>query len=258
MKSFIALEWRASYNHRMKKLSLIIPVYNEQATLSQLLNKVETVDFGLEKEIVIVNDASTDGTAQILADLKKEKHYKILENKKNVGKSQTVKKGILASSGDLVVIQDADLEYDPTELVEFVKLFKTTNVDVVYGNRFGRNNKVIYLQNWLGNSFLSLVSAFFTGLRAKMWTRDMEVCYKMAKGDIFRELAKSIESKSNFGFEPEITAKFSKFRHADGSRIAWQQLPITYFPRSIEEGKHMKAFKDGFKALAEILKFNLF
>lgn len=243
----------------MRKLSLVIPVYNEEATLPKILNKIEAVDFGIDKEIVIVNDSSTDSTPKLLSDLQSESHYKILHNEQNLGKSQTVKKGILASEGDLVVIQDADLEYDPAELVSFVKSFQEDpSLDVIYGNRFGKHNKVIYWQNWLGNSFLSLVSSFFTGLRSGLWARDMEVCYKMAKGDIFRELAESIESKSNFGFEPEVTAKFSKYKKPDGASLNWKQITISYYPRSIEEGKHMKAFQDGYKALKEIFKFNLF
>lgn len=239
-------------------LSFVIPVYNEEKTLSQILNKVEAVDLGIEKEIILVNDCSTDRTPEILAELEEAGGYQIFHNEENLGKSQTVRNGIMQSTGDLVVIQDADLEYDPQDLKQFVAEFEEGDWDVIYGNRFGLNNKVVYWQNWIGNRGLSLISSLFTGLRAGMWTQDMEVCYKMAKGEIFREVGQTIESTTNFGLEPEMTAKFSKYKKENGEHINWLQLPIHYFPRTKAEGKHMNAFKDGFKALQEIIRFNLF
>lgn len=239
---------------RYKKLSIIIPIYNEEKTLEQILNKIDALSLNIDKEIILVNDASTDNTLQILQKYA-EKNI-VLHNEKNLGKSQTVKKGILHSSGDLVVIQDADLEYNPQNWQQFLPYFQEQQYDVVYGNRFGKNNKVIYWQNWFGNRFLSIVSSFFTYLRSRMITTDMEVCYKMARGDVFREIAQTIESKSNFGFEPEVTAKFSKYR-LQGNKLKFRQIAIDYAPRSVAEGKHMKAFSDGFKALWEIIKFNL-
>jgi glycosyltransferase involved in cell wall biosynthesis len=240
-----------------KKLSFIIPVYNEEKTLVTLLDKVEQANLGIEKEVVLVDDGSTDGTLQILERYINKPGYKVLYNEHNMGKSQTVKVGILASTGDLVVIQDADLEYDPAELDKFVQIFSKDEADVVYGNRFAKQNKVIYWQNWVGNTFLSYVSGLFTGLRSGMWTRDMEVCYKMARGDVFRSIGQTIVSRSTFGLEPELSAKFSKFRLA-GRKLRFRQLPISYYPRTIAEGKHMHAFKDGFKALWEIFRFNFF
>lgn len=242
---------------KYKKLSLVVPAYNEERSLEAILDKVEQVDFGgIEKEIVIVNDASVDKTPEILEKYENKPGYKVLHNEENLGKSQTVRKGILASTGELVVIQDADLEYDPKNLASFVEAFQNTDVQLIYGNRFGKKNKIIYLQNWLGNTFLSFFSSLFTGLRGGMWTRDMEVCYKMAIGNVFRTIAKSIESKSNFGFEPEVTAKFSKYKIND-KYLNFKQISIDYYPRSIEEGKKMNAIKDGIKAVKEILRFNL-
>jgi glycosyltransferase involved in cell wall biosynthesis len=239
-----------------QKLSLVIPVYNEERTLEQLIAKVVTAPLGIEKEIILLDDGSKDSSREILKKYQDKPGFKIMFNEKNMGKSQTVRKGIMASTGDLVVIQDADLEYVPNELEEFVKAFNNSDLDVIYGNRFGKDNKVIYWQNWFGNRGLSLISAMFTGLRAGMWTSDMEVCYKMAKGEIFRSIAPTIVSTSVFGLEPEVTAKFSKYK-VNGKHINFKQIPISYLPRSIAEGKHMSAVKDGMKALWEILKFNL-
>lgn len=238
---------------KYSKLSIVVPVYNEENTLSNMVHKLMQVPFKIDTEVVMVNDASKDKSAVIMEELKKEfKSIKLLSNKKNVGKSQTVKKGILETTGDLVVIQDADLEYDPKELLDFVKIFEKENVDVVYGNRFGYSNEVVYFENWVGNTFLSGISSIFTGLRAGMWTRDMEVCYKMAKGALYRELVRDLKATSNFGFEPEITSKFSKVKG-----IKFKQIPVRYYPRTVSEGKKLHAWKDGVKALKEILRFNL-
>lgn len=240
-----------------KKLSFIIPIYNEEKTLEQLLAKVESVDLGnIQKEIVLVNDGSKDASAQILEKFASNPVYKVIHNPKNMGKSQTVRNGLLESTGDLVVIQDADLEYEPENLKEFVELFQQDKADVIYGNRFGKKNKIIYVQNWLGNTVLSLLSSLFTGFRSGMWTRDMEVCYKMAKAEVFRDIAKTIVSTSTFGLEPELTAKFSKYK-INNKHLRFKQVAIDYYPRSIEEGKKMHAIKDGLKAVREILKFNL-
>lgn len=225
--------------------------------MSEVLDKVLGQDYGLELELVVVNDCSTDKSGEIIKKYsQKYKQLKLLTNEKNSGKSQSVKKGILATTGDLVVINDADLEYDPKDLVGFVKLFQTSDVDIVYGNRFGKSNKVIYPKYWVGNTALSLFSALFTGLRAGMWPRDMHCCYKMAKGDIYRELAAKVTSMSSFGFDTEITIRFSKHR-VKGSHLRFAQLPVYYSPRSFAEGKKLRADTDGIKALWEIIEFNL-
>ncbi|BCX13521.1 MAG: glycosyl transferase [Candidatus Dojkabacteria bacterium] len=213
---------------------------------------------GWSKEIIIVNDGSKDKTFDIMKDLaKKFPEVKIFENERNMGKTQTVKNGLLKTKGDVVVIQDADFEYYPEEIPTLLEKMIKESLDVVYGNRFGKKNKVIYWKNYYGNRFLSAFSNLFTYPRIKTWIPDMEVCYKMVNGDIFRELAKTIESKSTFGLEPEVTAKLSKYKK-DGKHLKFGIIAISYKPRTIEEGKKMHAFKDGSKALFEILKFNLF
>lgn len=244
----------------MKNLSIVIPIYNEEKTLEILVKKVLSIEFpnNIKKEIILVNDGSKDSSWKIIEGLAKE-HNEItkLNNEKNSGKTQTVRNGILASTGDYVIIQDADLEYEPNEIVDLVNLAVDKNLDVVYGNRFGKKNKVIYMQNYIGNKLLSFISNLFTYFRIKVYIPDMEVCYKLIRGDIAREIGKTIESISNFGFEPEVTAKLTRFK-LEGRHLKFGIVPISYYPRSIQEGKKMKAVEDGLKALWEIVKFNLF
>jgi glycosyltransferase involved in cell wall biosynthesis len=243
-----------------KTISIVIPVFNEEFTLKKLVEKVAKIEFnyGFVKEIIIVNDGSKDSSWQIMQDLQ-EKYpqlLKIFNNSSNLGKSQTVKIGLLKTSGEIVVIQDADFEYNPVELKEMHTLMIKENLDVVYGNRFGKKNKVIYWKNYIGNRALSVLSNFFTYRRIKIWIPDMEVCYKMIKGDLARNIAKKLVSTSTFGLEPEITAKLSLFKN-NGKHLKFGIVPISYSPRTISEGKKMHAFSDGFKALKEIIKFNL-
>lgn len=244
----------------MKNLSIVIPIYNEEKTLEILVKKVLSIEFpnNIKKEIILVNDGSKDSSWKIIEGLAKE-HNEItkLNNEKNSGKTQTVRNGILASTGDYVIIQDADLEYEPNEIVDLVNLAVDKNLDVVYGNRFGKKNRVIYMQNYIGNKLLSFISNLFTYFRIKVYIPDMEVCYKLIRGDIAREIGKTIESISNFGFEPEVTAKLTRFK-LEGRHLKFGIVPISYYPRSIQEGKKMKAVEDGLKALWEIVKFNLF
>ncbi|MEP7104006.1 MAG: glycosyltransferase family 2 protein [Candidatus Dojkabacteria bacterium] len=243
----------------MSKLSIVIPVWNEERTLEELVRKVYSVDLprNFEKEFVIVNDGSKDKSWQIMLKLATElKNVKAIQNEKNMGKSQTVRNGILKTTGEFVIIQDADLEYDPNEIQNLLKLALDKNLDVVYGNRFGKDNKVIYWLNYIGNRFLSVFSNVFTLPRVKVWIPDMEVCYKLVKGDVFREIAKDITAKSTFGLEPEVTAKLSKYKE-NGKHLKFGIVPISYFPRSMAEGKKMHAVKDGLKAMVEIIKYNL-
>src|SRR5690606_2854949 len=241
------------------RISIIIPVYNEEKTLEELVKKVLSFKLPQEfqKEIVIVNDGSKDKSWEIMQKLEKENpEIKAISNEKNIGKTQTVRNGILETTGDFVVIQDADLEYIPSEISDLLDLALEKDLDVVYGNRFGKKNDVIYWQNYFGNKLLSFISNIFTYPRIKTWIPDMEVCYKLIKGNIVREIAQTIESKSNFGFEPEITAKLSKYKR-DGKHLAFGIVPISYYPRTIADGKKMKAVKDGIRALGEIVKFNI-
>lgn len=242
------------------KLSILIPAYNEEKTLKALVEKVLSVEFpeNINLELIIINDGSKDTTSQIAHGL--EEQYKGMlfayDNEKNVGKSQTVRNALLKSNGDLVVIQDADFEYEPNEIVDLLNLMIDKDLDVVYGNRFGKKNKVIYWQNYIGNIGLSFISNIFTFPRIWKYIPDMEVCYKLIKGDVARDIAQNIVSTTNFGVEPEITAKLSKYK-LNSKRLKFGVVAISYFPRSIAEGKKMKALEDGFKALKEILRFNL-
>ena len=243
----------------IKKISLVMPMYNEENTIAAILQMILALDWGAELELIIVDDCSKDKSAEILKTFENNPQVKILKNPKNLGKSQTVKRGILASTGDLVAIQDCDLEYEPQDLLNIVKLFQTEDLDVVYGNRFGKNNKIIYYSNWVGNRGLSTISSVLTYIRAGMWTNDMETCYKVIKGDIFREIATTITSTTNFGFEPEVTAKLAKYivKAEKPRHVKFKEVPINYHPRTIAEGKKMKGLSDGFKALLEIFRFNL-
>lgn len=234
------------------KLSLVSPVYNEQNFIREIIEKVVIALEDIDYEWILVDDGATDNSLQLMKEMvsKYGSRLRIL-TKKHSGKSQTVKMGILASKGEYVVIQDADMEYEPADLPQMLKKMQNEGLDVIYGNRFGKKNEVVYFQNWIGNTTLSMFSALITGLRANMWPRDMEVGYKMAKGDLFRKLAETITATTNFGFEPEITAKFSK---VPGVKFA--QVPIHYYPRTVAEGKKMNAFKHGWEALKEIIRYN--
>lgn len=241
-----------------KKLSFIIPAYNEGKTLAELVEKVILLKLtqNIKKEILIVNDGSKDNTWDIIKNLeKKYPEIKGINNDKNMGKSQTVRNGILHSTGDYIVIQDADLEYEPQDINIMINKCLENGCDVVYGNRFGKKNKVIYLQNYIGNKSLSFISNLFTYPRIKTWLPDMEVCYKLIRGDVARELGKGLVAKSNFGFEPEITTKLSKYK-INEKHLKYAVIPIHYYPRSVAEGKKMKAVRDGLKALIEIIKYN--
>jgi len=241
---------------KYKKLSFVIPAYNEEKTIEQIIEKIIDLKILQEKEVVIVNDFSADKTSQILKKYSKKKNFIIINNEKNLGKSQSVKKGLIKTSGDLIVIQDADLEYEPENLIDFVELFEEKDLDLVYGNRFNGKNKVMYWKNWFGNKSLSFLSSLFTYPRSGIWTNDMEVCYKMSKGEIFRDIANSLVSKTHFGLEPELTARFSKYR-SENKKLKFAELKIDYNPRSFEEGKKINALKDGIKAILEILRFNI-
>lgn len=252
------------YSSRDKQiLSIIIPVYNEERTIQKILELVASVNLpkDMEKEIIIVNDHSTDYSQEIidtfvLSDNSKMNRYIILENQRNRGKSRSVKRGVLASSGDFVVTQDADLEYDPKDLAIFLEIFLNNNfIDVIYGNRFNKQNKFPNTVHSFGNRFLTSVSNMFT--RPKGFApHDMETCYKMVRGDIMRSLFKTLESKSNFGLEPELTAKLARYRKPNGKRLKFKEVNIYYKPRTISQGKKMRWFKNGIEALLEILYFN--
>ena len=250
------------YAKNIQKLSIVIPVYNEQETILKLLTKVSKIELpnNISKEIIIVNDKSTDNTERLVESFiqnsKDNNEYKFLHNLENLGKSQTVKHGVLHSTGDLVVTQDADLEYRPTDLAKFVNIFLAEPyTDLIYGNRFNKQNSFINKTHLLGNKFVTTISNLFTfvkGFRVK----DMETCYKMGRGDIVRNVFSTLESTTNFGLEPESTAMFASYRKANKKKLNVKEVDIYYKPRTEEQGKKMRWFKHGFEALLEIIHFN--
>lgn len=234
---------------KVKKLSIIIPCYNEKPTLHLILAEVDAVNLGTtKKEVILIDDGSKDGTRELLKmNYEKKPGYKVLYQNPNQGKGAALKRGILESTGDVVVIQDADLEYDPQEYKRLLYPIERGHADVVYGSRFigGEPHRIIYYRNQVANKFLTMLSNIFTGLNLT----DMETCYKMFKGDLARHLAKDLKAK-RFGFEPEITARVAK----SGARV--YEIGISYYGRSKEEGKKI-GLKDGLKAIWEIIYFNV-
>lgn len=234
---------------KIKKLSIVIPCYNEKATIRKILDEIDKVDLGTtKKEVIIVDDGSKDGTRAILEQLaKNKKNIKVILQKINSGKGAALKLGILESTGDVVVVQDADLEYDPQEYKRLLYPIERGHADVVYGSRFigGEPHRIIYFRNQLANKFLTFLSNLFTGLNLT----DMETCYKMMRGSLAREIAKDLKSK-RFGFEPEVTARIAK------SKARVYEIGISYYGRSKEEGKKI-GFQDGLKAIWEIIYFNV-
>ena len=226
------------------KISVIIPCYNENSTIKKIIDKINNQKT-FNKEIIVIDDCSSDGTIEILSNLK-DQISSLTLNEKNYGKGYCIKKGIEVASGDIILIQDADLEYDPNDYEKLLKPIMNNNADVVYGSRFiGSDQKrVLFFWHSLGNKFLTLLSNMFTNLNLT----DMECCYKAFK----TEVIKNINLKENrFGFEPEITAKISK------KDIRIYEVGIKYFGRKYSEGKKI-TWKDGFSAIRCIIYYNLF
>lgn len=224
------------------KLSVIIPVYNERTTIALLLQRVREV--GLEKEVIVVDDGSTDGTGDILEALR-DQIDTLLYHNRNRGKGAAIRTGLEKATGHVVVIQDADLEYDPQEYYRLIQPIADGRADVVYGSRFigGDEHRVLFFWHFVGNRFLTLLSNMFTNLNLS----DMEVGYKMFKTDVLKRI--KIE-QHRFGFEPEITAKVAKMR----CRI--YEIGISYSGRDYTEGKKIR-WKDGVWAIWCILKYGL-
>ena len=226
-------------------LSIIIPCYNEKDTISTIVDAVLAAPTPA-KEVIIVDDCSRDGTRDILEREIKDKVSRIILHEKNMGKGAALRTGIQAATGDYVVVQDADLEYDPQEYPVLLEPLLSGKADVVYGSRFlgNRAQRVLYFWHRVGNGVLTLLSNMFSNINLT----DMETCYKMFK----REVIQSIKIEENrFGFEPEITAKIAKIE----CRI--YEVGISYYGRTYAEGKKI-GMKDGFRALWCILKYNLF
>ena len=227
------------------KLSIIIPCYNEKSTIREVIDAVLAAPYD-DKEIIIVDDCSKDGTKEVLLEEIEPLVHQILFHKVNQGKGAALRTGIQAATGDIVLIQDADLEYDPQEYPNLVEPILRNKADVVYGSRFmgSQPHRVLYFWHSVGNMVLRILSNMFTNLNLT----DMETCYKVFR----REIIQGISIKENrFGFEPEITAKIAKLE----CRIF--EVGISYYGRTYKEGKKI-GWKDGFRAIYCIIKYNLF
>jgi len=220
------------------KVTILVPVYNEEKTLMSVLSEIEKLQ--IDKEIIVINDGSTDGTKEILGSLQ-NKDIRVIHHSENLGKGKAIQTGLRYSTGDVVAIQDADLEYRPSQIVELLKGFENPDVDAVYGSRFLKKNPNLYKRYLLGNKFLTFLINLFYG---SSYT-DSYTCYKLIKRDVFQKL--SLES-SRFEIEAEISIKLKKI----GARIL--EIPIDYSPRSIEEGKKI-GFKDALRGILTIIKF---
>jgi len=226
------------------KLSVVIPVYNERPLIFEVLRNVQDVEVnGVEKEIIIVDDCSSDGTREFLQGLRVES-IRVFFQDRNQGKGAALRRGFKEATGDVVIVQDADLEYDPTEYPNLLAPIRAGIADVVYGSRFlGGPHRVLYFWHYAGNKILTTLSNMFTNINLT----DMETCYKMFRREVLDDI---VLEQDRFGIEPEITAKVAKA----GWRI--YEVPISYHGRTYAEGKKI-GWKDGFKALYCILRYNL-
>jgi len=227
------------------KLSVVMPAYNEQATIRTIVSRVLQVDLGsVDKELIIVDDGSQDGTREILKELDGQNGVRVLFQPHNQGKGAAVWRGIRESTGEMVIIQDADLEYDPNEYPALIRPILEGHADVVYGSRFlghAKGHRVLYFWHSVGNKLLTTMSNMFSDLNLT----DMETCYKV----MVRKVADRLDLQSrDFGIEPEITQKVAAMR----ARV--YEVPITYHGRTYEEGKKI-GLKDAFKAVYTILRF---
>ena len=226
----------------MEKISILIPVFNESKSLEEILKKVEAVDFEMEKEIIIIDDFSTDGTRDLYAKIS----HRVLYHDENLGKGAAIRTGLKEATGDIIIIQDADLEYNPEDYVPLVKIVKNGGADVVYGSRLAdtRNQGKFLFLSFVANLFLS----FLTRLLFNTYITDMETCYKVFRADVIKD----IEIKSNrFDFEPEITAKILK------KGVRYIESPISYNARDNEAGKKI-GWKDGVQAIWALIKYRFF
>jgi glycosyltransferase involved in cell wall biosynthesis len=236
----------------LKSVSIVIPVYNEANTVQDLIRLVVEAPLpeGLSREIICINDCSTDGTAAKLDELPTlfpGVSFQVFHKPVNQGKGAALRDGFARATGDIVIIQDADMEYDPADYMKLLNPIVDNKADVVYGSRFiGEPHRVLYFWHTLGNKFLTAFSNMFTNLNLT----DMEVCYKVFRREV---LTKITVECNRFGFEPEITAKIAKFK----PRLRIYEVGVAYYGRSYEEGKKI-TWKDGIKAILLIIRFGLF
>jgi glycosyltransferase involved in cell wall biosynthesis len=226
------------------KFSVVIPVFNEKNTIEEILRRVQAVDVGLEKEVIVVDDGSSDGTIELLRKLASPQ-VKVLLHEKNMGKGAALRTGFAQAEGDIVLVQDADLEYDPREYPKLLEPILDGLADVVYGSRFlGGPHRVLFFWHSVGNKFLTTFSNVLSNLNLT----DMETCYKVIR----REALQKINLKSRrFGFEPEITMKLAKLK------CRFFEVPISYSGRLYEEGKKI-GWRDGLAAIFHLIRFRFF
>ena len=229
-----------------RKLSIVIPIYNEVESLEEILRQIAAVEVGMEKELILIDDCSTDGTLAILKRIETgaDTSIKVFYHDVNKGKGATLRTGFQYITGEITLIQDADLEYDPRDYPKLLQPILGGDADVVYGSRFMKGRQKGLLRSYLANQFLTSLSNIVNGTKLT----DMETCYKVIKTPILKEISLSSD---RFGFEPEITAKLAKRK----CRIV--EVPITYRGRAYHEGKTVN-WKDGIAAIFHILRFRFF
>ncbi|HRV94778.1 MAG TPA: glycosyltransferase family 2 protein [Anaerolineae bacterium] len=227
------------------KLSIVIPCYNERDTILPIIQLILNVELPIDRELIIVDDYSTDGTRDYLYSLKQHPDIRVIFHERNQGKGAALRTGFQHATGDVLIIQDADLEYDPTEYAKLLKPILDGKADVVFGSRFvgGESHRVLYFWHSIGNRILTFLSNMFTNLNLT----DMEVCYKVFKKSVIDQV--EVEEE-RFGFEPEITAKVARLN------CVIYEVGISYYGRTYDEGKKI-SWRDGFRAVYVIFKYGL-